>query len=476
MKEKSQNLKNVFMVVTSNILTIVVNLFNGFVIPKQLEVTEYAYYRVYMLYIAYAGLMHLGFVNGIYLKYGKYNQDDLPKEKFRSLGMVMFVLQSIVVLILGVALFATRNGMDRNVAIAYAFLIINIPLVNIKWFYSSINQFTKMFVRDSYVTYAQNLMMLAMVIIITVTKWYNFIVILTFTTIINFVCMLAVMIQNHSIVIGKQQDHIWNEAKSLIQSGFFLMLSEFVAIIILGIDSIFVQNLFSTEEFAMYSFAVSIISVIYSMISVVSNLVYPYLVRADETKYAVYYTLMSDVLTFFSLMSLLSFFIAKFIVVTWVGQYTRSLEITAILFGTIVFRTIIMLVGGNYFKALKLVKLYSYNNVFAIVLSIILNMIAYFSFGDYRYIAYASLASFIIWYLVTDYTFVKRLCIKPITCIRRYLCIIVSECIFYLVYQQDSIRAFIIYGCSTLVACLFFFRKQIAILVNQLKAGKNDEN
>lgn len=47
------------------------------------------------------------------------------------------------------------GGNDIDQRIAYLFVIVNIPLINIKWFFSSINQFTKKFVIDSYLTITQ---------------------------------------------------------------------------------------------------------------------------------------------------------------------------------------------------------------------------------------------------------------------------------------------------------------------------------
>lgn len=470
---KSENTKNFFMVVTSNLLTIIVALFNGFIIPKQLGVTDYAYYRIYMLYIAYAGVTHLGFVNGIYLKYGSYNLDELPKGKFSGFGKMMLLLQVVIMALMSAVLFFARGNMDPNVVIAYAFIIVNIPLINIKWFYSSINQFTKRFVIDSYVTYGQNVMMLIMVVVIMVMHWYNFIVLLLFTTAINAICMIAVIVQNKTIVVAKSEKKIWEEGVTLIKSGFFLMVSEFVAIIILGIDSIFVQNLFSMEDFAMYSFAVSIISVIYSLISTVSNLIYPYLVRVEEEKYAEYYTLMSDILTVVSIFAMLAFFVAKFIVVTWLDKYSASISINAILFGTVIFRTLIMLVCGNYFKVLKMIKEYTKNNVFAIVISFITDLLAYLIFRDYTYIALASLLSFVIWYLVTDRIFIKRLQVPQGSCVRRYLCIAIGLALFYLIYQMDTIVAFFIYLFGAIIICVTcFFRQFQKLLQIVLEARK----
>lgn len=460
------------MVVSSNMLAILVSLFTGFILPKQLGVTQYAYYRIYCLYIAYAGVMHLGLVNGIYLKYGNYNKEELPIEKFRKFGRIMYLMQLAVVVILGFVLFAVRHTMDMNTALAYAFIIINIPLINIKWFYSSINQFTKRFIIDSYVTYLQNVLMLLMVVLVVAFHWYNFIAILIFTTLINLSCMLAVMMQNRTIAAGASHAAVWDETKGMIRSGFFLMLSEFVAIIILGIDSIFVQNLFSLEQFGMYSFAVSIISVIYSLIGTISNLIYPYLVRVEEEKYAEYYSLMSDVLSVVAIFSLAGYFAAKFIVDTWIQAYVPSLTITAVLFGTVVFRSLIMLVCGNYFKVLKMIKEYTKNNVFAIVISFVTDLLAYLIFHDYFYIAAASLVSFVIWYLVTDFIFIRRLQIPRGGCIRRYLCISLGLGAFYLLWNTAAVPAFFLYLAAAALICGCCFIPQFRKLLVLLKARR----
>lgn len=459
MKLKSENARNALMVISSNLLTIVIALFTGFIIPKQISVADYAYYHVYCLYIAYAGFFHFGLVNGIYLKYGHMDEGELPVNKFRRYSRSMYLLQAVVAAGLVVLLLLLQPA-DSNNGVAFAFIILNIPLTNLKWFYSSINQFTKRFVRDSLVTYLQNTLTLLMVFLVIAFKWYYFEVLLAFTTVINFICMLIVMYQNRRFIgrsIGTQEE---SDFKPLIQSGFFLMLSEFVGIMILGIDSIFVQNLYTVDEFAMYSFAISIITVMYTLISTVSNLIYPYLVRVKEEKYAEYYTLMSDVLSVIAIFSLLAFYAAEFIIDTWLDKYTASISITAILFGTIIFRSLIMLVCGNYFKVLKMIKEYTKNNIFAIVISFAAVILAYLVFREYHYIAAASLVSFIIWYVVTDFIFIIRLNIPKTGYIRRYTCIALSLILFYSLLRIPGLEAFFVYLFGAAAICLICFWKQ----------------
>lgn len=470
-KAKKENLINVIMVVSSNIFTILVALFSGFILPKELSIPDYAYYRVYLLYISYAGFFHFGIVNGIYLKYGNMDLEQIPKKVFRAYSFFMLLSQAAVVAVLSLLLSGGASAMEQDKVIAFGFVIINIPLINIKWFYSSINQFTKRFVIDSFVTYLQNILNLVMVLLVILFRWYDFKWILVILTICNLVCMVIVMGQN-KVLLWVEKARLGDTGiPELIKNGFFLMLSEFVGIIILGIDSMFVDNLFSQTEFAMYSFAVSVISVIFTAISAVSNLVYPYLVRVEEEKYAEYYGLMSDVLSMVSMVSMLAFYAAEFIILRWLEKFIPSLSVVAILFGTVVFRAVITLVCGNYFKVLKLIKEYTWNNIFAIGISFLLNAAAYVMFRDYRYIAGASLLSFVIWYLVTERIFIRYLQMPLAGCLRRYGYILAGLLIFYLLADADPIPGFFLYFAAVCGLSLLCFWRQLQKLLGIVKGN-----
>lgn len=471
-KVKKENLINVVMVVSSNICTILVALFTGFILPKKLSIPDYAYYRAYLLYISYAGFFHLGIVNGIYLKYGNMDLAQIPKKTFRAYSRFMILLQAAVAAALSAAVFVGKGAIEPDRVTAFVFVVINIPLINIKWFYSSINQFTKRFVIDSYVTYLQNALNLAMVLIVILFRLYDFQWVLAILTICNFVCMVVAMGQNKEILWGKQEKLKETGIPELVRSGFFLMLSEFAGIIILEIDSLFVDNLFTQTDFAMYSFAVSVIAVSFTAINTVSNLVYPYLVRVQEKKYVEYYGLMSDMLAMLSMASMLVFYVAEFIIYKWLGKFIPSLPIVAILFGTVVFRAIITLVCGNYFKVLKLIKEYTYDNIFAIVISFLLNAAAYLLFHDYRYIAAASLLSFVLWYLVTDGIFIRHLKIPMAGCLRRYGFILAGLLIFYLLVNTDPILGFFLYFAAILGISLLCFWGQFRKLLRIVKGKK----
>ena len=69
--------KNVARVMFGNAALLLSQVLTGFILPKLMSVESFGNYRIFMLYGAYVGLLHFGFVDGILFKYGGKNIDDL---------------------------------------------------------------------------------------------------------------------------------------------------------------------------------------------------------------------------------------------------------------------------------------------------------------------------------------------------------------------------------------------------------------
>ena len=68
---RENNLSNgILTVLISNIYILVLNVLTSFLLPKFLSVDSYAQIKTFQLYIGYAGLLHLGYVDGMYVRNG----------------------------------------------------------------------------------------------------------------------------------------------------------------------------------------------------------------------------------------------------------------------------------------------------------------------------------------------------------------------------------------------------------------------
>ena len=75
--------KGIVAVLIANLVNVAFSLATNFLLPKYLSIESYAGIKEFQLYVSYVGLFHLGFVDGIYLKYGgKTLGKDVDKESF----------------------------------------------------------------------------------------------------------------------------------------------------------------------------------------------------------------------------------------------------------------------------------------------------------------------------------------------------------------------------------------------------------
>ena len=62
--------KGIIQVILANIINLIISIGNGFLLPKFLSVESYAALKTFLLYTSYIGILHLGYIDGVYIKYG----------------------------------------------------------------------------------------------------------------------------------------------------------------------------------------------------------------------------------------------------------------------------------------------------------------------------------------------------------------------------------------------------------------------
>lgn len=407
-----KEIDNAIWVITANIICLLLSLITGILLPKFVSTGTYAYYKTYTLYITYAGLFHFGMINGIYLKYGSYSYEDLPKHKFVLYSRILMLEQLIVQLILFSALFLLRGFCSAT--ISFFFIVLNIFSININTYYSLINQFTLRFRRDSIIQLLTNVFNSIIIVILLLFKNDNAVLYLSGVTLVNLTITVVWVLLNKEITYGHADFNKtgFTDIKAFVKSGLFVMLSEFAGLIILGIDSIFVNLFFSNYEFAVYSFAISVISILIQLISLGTKLIFPYLMRTRKEKLGNVYESLSIVVVWICAVLMGLLLICNYGIKSFINTYEASIPIIRCLGIVVIFRGLIELVCGNMYKVMGLVKEYWKNNLLALILGFTTDLIAAVIWKNIMAIAIASVVSFSIWYCITTAFFSKKLGFK----------------------------------------------------------------
>ena len=75
----------------------------GFLVPHFLTVEGFGYWQIYVLYSSFVGFLSMGFIDGVYLRFGGYEYAALPFRELRGpirlFSLMLFTLSAVVVVV-----------------------------------------------------------------------------------------------------------------------------------------------------------------------------------------------------------------------------------------------------------------------------------------------------------------------------------------------------------------------------------------
>ena len=209
--------------------------------------------KIFTLYASYVGLLHFGFADGIYLKYGGKNYDELNKKSFRFYTLFLIGLELIISVIGALISLFALSGDLRFIFICLAAYLLTANIIN---YYQIISQITGKFNELSIRTVIQSMLTALAVIVLWFIKRFADISISykIYTTIyvgINAVLALWYIFTYRDLTFGEQEGSNKKEIWEFVKLGFPLLFANLSSTLILNIDRQFVSVLFDTDIYAV---------------------------------------------------------------------------------------------------------------------------------------------------------------------------------------------------------------------------------
>lgn len=372
MREKLGGMiKNIMYTVVANAISMVISALITLILPKMLGVTNYSYYQLYVFYTSYVGLFHLGWIDGIYLRYGGWEYKKLDHRKFVTQFWMLVSFELLIAIIISsLALSVISNSDKRWILVATC---ISGVITIAKTFYiymfeatNRIKEYAKNIKLDRYIFFF--LVLAGQVLALQEYEYYVIIDIVA-----KSIALLFCMKESKELVIGKL-DSIrsgLHEAKENISSGIKLMLAYLTGNLIIGIIQFSIERNWSIEQFGKISFTLTISSLLMVFINAIGVIMFPMLKRIDEDKLKSIYSNVRVVLMAFVLGLLLCYYPIKAILLHWLPDYKDSLYYMGILFPISVFESRISILIYTYLKALRKENWILLNNVITLLCSLV---------------------------------------------------------------------------------------------------------
>ena len=439
--------KGMMIVLLTNIINIAFSLITNFALPKLLSVETYAAIRTYQLYVSYIGILHLGYVDGVYLQYGGKNIDTLSRDDLGTQRKSFLLFQLVIAIVLGIPGCILRDT-------ALIALCLTIVPFNVAQYYKFVYQATGEFSLYGQAINLTTVFIFVVNMLLLFVLHYQAEFGYLIGYVVSYYVIWGIMEVQFTRRVGRLP-HTGISLKDLavnIKNGWLLMLGNFTSVILTSIDRWFVKFLLETLAFAQYSFAVSMEGMLNVIVTPVSTTLYNYFCVEKDSN-GIHRIL--NYVSLFAVAVVASAFPAKFIVERFLSNYLGSIDIMFFLFAGQLFFIIIKCVYVNLYKARQLQRLYFTKLVATIGIGIVLN-IAFFLLWHYKEsFALGTLVSAVIWFLLCQGDFPdQRLSIQ------QYVYLFLELILFLICGRECSaIWGFCYYVAGSLILTTLLMKK-----------------
>ena len=403
--------KSIIEVTLSNIATILAGIVVGMLLPKIISVEDYGWYKTFTLYTTYIGFFSLGIIDGIVLKHGGDDFEQLNKPLFRSYfkWYALIHLSFSIILIISAVIIG-----DPDYSFICLMLAVYLVAANFTGYFQQISQITQRFKEYSArkIIYSGlrviNVLMLFALPLINIEPNYRVFLILFMVgecaLTIWYMLTYKDIIRGEALSLSATKDSI----VQLSKIGFPLLFANLCSTLILSLDRQFVSILFDTETYAKYSFAYNMLSLVTVAMSAISTVLYPTLKRTTKETLKETYSSLVAIISFLVFAAIAAYFPLCFFVEWFLPKYTESLPIFRIVFPGLALSSSITVIMHNYYKTLGINIIYFRKSIVILIVSGLANAVAYILFRSTYAISIASIITMLFWYLYIEQHFVKE--------------------------------------------------------------------
>ena len=458
----SPAIRKLVLTVLSQGIILGLSVITGFLLPGKMGPENFGYWQIYLFYLAYLNLFGFGFNDGIALFYGGYYYKDLPFEKLRSAMKVACLIQALICAVgVGGVLLFFGSGIYRTIYLA---LVLNIPLTCLQC------------------------IILTTFLSVGKTELYNLInLILKVITVGFYLCILAFGYENAPsmilvdtlarliitvvcFILGK--DFLFGKSapfsigiKELAEksrSGFLITIALISSMLMPVLGRTVIEHLEPIGVYGIYSFAMSLLTIILSFTSVLGTVIFPLIKRMDEGEMTKSYTKFSVICDSFVVLALFLYLPLMFIVTSFLQKYLPALDYLHFLLVMCLPLGRAQLLVTPFYKAKRYEKQLFFANVAGVVAMFVVLYGAYFLFQSVVAVAIFSTVILTLWTFVAEIYLNRENGVKPV--IRQTVLQLMAMILFCIAGSLRSYVLFtLIYGAGVL---LYFFlaRKDLTSL------------
>ncbi len=373
--------KNVFLSVLAQIISVTISFVTTLIVPKFIDEYQYSYWQTYVLYVGYVGVLHFGLLDGLVLRYSKYDYEELDKPRLRSQFIVLLIFTSVITGLVAIISLSVLNYPNKII-----FLLVAVGIIskNIVTYSSYMFQITNRINKYVFLTIAQRLTYGVCVVVLLLLRVNNFYWYCMADLLGDAVGFTIGAIFNRGLFLGKSISvkETFSELKLNASSGIILMMANWSSMLMIGSAKMLIQWRWDELLFGKIAFAFSISNIFLIFVSAISVVMFPSLQRIDPDKLPDLYKTVRGMLSPLLFFMMIFYFIGYWILNLWLPKYSESLVYLGILLPIIIYSSKVSLLTNNYLKVYRKEKLMLLANGISIAVCITLFVLCTYVFNN----------------------------------------------------------------------------------------------
>lgn len=378
MGQEKRILRNIIYAFAAQGISLLLSILTSLILPKFFDKANYGYWSLFLFYTGYTGFFHFGLNDGVYLKIGGIEYEDMDKKMLGGQFWFGALFQSVIAA--GIVVWAVFAGNKADTEFVFIMTAAYMLLYNLTLYLGCIFQAANETRLYSMSVMIDKIVFMVSILALFIIKSSNYKIYVWLYMLAKLCAMAYCVYKGREVVFAGRMafSAVVRESLDSIKIGINLTIANIASNLILGGGRFIIDKYWGIEDFGEVSFSLTLTNFFLLFVSQISMVLFPALRQIDEKRQKDLFTMSKHVLNVILPIVFLVYIPAKEILRLWLPQYEVSLAYMAILLPMCIFDGKMNLVCATYFKVLRKERFLLHVNLISMALSIILSI-----FGAY---------------------------------------------------------------------------------------------
>ncbi len=478
MTEVQKPSRSLASMITASLVAAVCGVVQTFLVPRLLTVHDYGYWRAFLLYASYAGLLHLGLLDGALLLWSRHTGRLGPDRSILGRSLRFLLMEQLSLVAVGLLLLMVPSlHAAVVVGCAFALYVVLFNLLGLtQVFLQAHSRFTQVALGNSLPGAIFVVLLLALAVTHHATvsgllaaylaSWAVTLVILLFQARRAGNSVSATALSTNA---APPPLPAWRLGLTYIAAGWPIVLANTGFGLMQSADRVTVNLTRPIHDFAIYSLSQSTIYVPITLLAGVSRVAFSYFARTTHEGRAGVYRSSTRSLTMLWMLLLPYYFAVELVVKRFLPRYVPGLPAGRILLLSVLFLSLIQIVQMNTYNLEGRQRHFFAGSLVAVLVAFGTAWVGSRIIGTLAAVAWSQVLTAMLWWLANEYFLRARTGVRWPDVLRILAGFAASAILLEAIeaLHQNFAIATALYTTASIAACMLLFSRERELLIGR---------